>query len=183
MSAKFKSFFIESKDIADLKNREQAVRYIQETPGVDFVVFGNVKTKNFPENKQAQIELDLVLQSAEKSIPRTYKAVSWHDESELEPGFFSNVGGFLWRLLLFVAVAFSIPVVSYPLNIGLMRFDLNAVNGFILVFYTALTGFLVFVLAGFIFSGWTVTLAVLGMIASAFWNYRVLSVTADASRS
>ncbi len=182
MSEKFKSFFTNAENVQSLANSEQALKYIRETAGVDFVIFGDVRTKNYTENKQAEIWLNVVLQSEDKNHPGKYYAPSWHESVDEGAGFFSNVGGIFWRLLLFAALAFSIPIVSYPLNAGLMKLDSNAVNGILLLIYTLLAGFLVILLSGFSFTGWSITFAVLAMLASGFWNFRVLTVTADSVR-
>ncbi|MCD4657059.1 MAG: hypothetical protein K8S87_05900 [Planctomycetes bacterium] len=181
MSEKFKNFFKDTENVQNLTNSEQALKYIRETAGVDFVIFGNVHPKNYPKNKQAEIWLDVVLQSEDKNYVGKYHAVSWHESVDEGAGFFGSIGGFLWRLLLFAALAFSIPIVSFPLNVGLMKLDSNALNGVLLVIYTVLAGFLVILLAGFSFTGWSITLSVLAMIASGFWNFRVLTVTADST--
>ena len=182
ITEQLKSAITGAKSDNGFSNIAAAQKYVKETVGVDFVVLGAVKSTRKDDN--AEITLSLTFQGAkpEISFSREYYAASWMKELNEGPGFFAIVGNFLWKLILFFALAFSLPIITYPLNAAIVRLDSNALNAFLLVLYTLLAGLIVLLLAEFAFTGWSITITVLAMVASAFWNYRVLSVTADNAR-
>jgi hypothetical protein len=95
-------------------------------------------------------------------------------EVDTGPGFWSVLGGFLWRMLVVLAVAAVLPFASWPLAKIAFRQDSNALNAGLLIGLTALDVFVLFLLVSFQFTTTAVISAGLLLPAALIYNFRML---------
>ncbi len=111
----------------------------------------------------------------------TYKGLSGSartsaaEPEDSGPGFWSNVGGFLWRMLVVLAAAAVMPFLSWPAAKAAFRNDSNAMNAAILLVLTLADLTVLFALAAFEFSTTAVVSAGILLPAALLYNFRMLN--------
>jgi hypothetical protein len=91
------------------------------------------------------------------------------------PGFWSGVGGWLWRALVVLAFTAALPFMAWPGLKAAFRRDSNALNAGMLVLLTALDLLLVFVLTGFSFTTAAVVSAGILLPVALLYNFAILN--------
>lgn len=111
----------------------------------------------------------------------TYKGLSGTarttpgETEESGPGFWSGVGGFLWRMLVVLAAAAIMPFLSWPAAKAAFRNDSNIMNAALLVVLTLADLTVLFALAAFEFSTTAVVSAGILLPAALLYNFRMLN--------
>lgn len=122
------------------------------------------------EKDKAKVEDTLSL----KGLSGTARAESVEPEEE-GPGFWSVLGGFLWRLLVVLAATAALPFLAWPGIKAALRADSNAVNGGLLLALTLIDLIVLFALVSFRFTTPAVVCAGLLLPAALLYNFRLLN--------
>jgi hypothetical protein len=91
------------------------------------------------------------------------------------PGFWSHVGGFLWRMLVVLVATALLPMLSWPAAKAAFRRDSNGLNAALLLLLTALDLLVLFALVSFEFSTTVIVCAGLLLPVAVIWNLRMLN--------
>jgi hypothetical protein len=91
------------------------------------------------------------------------------------PGFWSAVGGFLWRLIVVLAATAVMPFLSWPAAKAVFKQDSNGLNATLLLVLTALDTLVLFALVAFQFSTTAIVCAGLLVPVALIWNLRMLN--------
>jgi hypothetical protein len=91
------------------------------------------------------------------------------------PGFWSHVGGFLWRMLVVLAATALLPLVSWPAAKAAFRRDSNGLNAALLLVLTALDLLVLFALVSFELTTTVIVCAGLLLPVAVIWNLRMLN--------
>ncbi|MCA8936546.1 MAG: hypothetical protein KDB68_10085 [Planctomycetes bacterium] len=91
------------------------------------------------------------------------------------PGFWSAVGGFLWRFIVVLAAVAVMPLLSWPAAKAAFRQDSNGLNAMLLFTLTALDVLVLFALVAFEFSTTALVCAGLLVPVALIWNLRMLN--------
>lgn len=91
------------------------------------------------------------------------------------PGFWSTLGGFLWRMLAVLAATAALPFLAWPGIKAALRADSNAVNGGLLFVMTVVDVVVLFALVSFQFSTTAVVSAGLLLPAALLYNFRMMN--------
>ncbi len=102
-------------------------------------------------------------------------AVVEGEPEDTGPGFWSNVGGFLWRMLAVLAAAAIMPFLSWPLAKAAFKQDSNLFNAALLFGLTALDLLVLFALVSFEFTTTAVISAGLLLPVAMIYNFRMLN--------
>lgn len=102
-------------------------------------------------------------------------AVPPEDAPDEGPGFWSGLGGFLWRMLAVLAATALLPFIAWPGVKAALRADSNAINAGVLTALTVLDLVVLFALAGFTFTTTAVVSAGLLLPVAALYNLRLMN--------
>jgi hypothetical protein len=103
-------------------------------------------------------------------------AVVEGEPEDTGPGFWSHVGGFLWRMLAVLAAAAIMPFLSWPLAKAAFKQDSNVFNATLLFGLTALDLLVLFALVSFEFTTTAVICAGLLLPVAMIYNFRMLNL-------
>ncbi|MBX3473814.1 MAG: hypothetical protein KF754_05485 [Planctomycetes bacterium] len=92
------------------------------------------------------------------------------------PGFWSTLGGFLWRMLVVLAATAALPLLAWPGIRAALKADSNAMNGGLLVALTVADLVVLFALVSFQFSTTAVVCAGLLLPAALLYNFRIMNL-------
>lgn len=97
-----------------------------------------------------------------------------------EPGTWSMIGGFLWRMLAVLAATAVLPLMAWPLARAAFKADSNAANAALLGGLTLLDLLVLLALAGFTFSTTAIVSAALLLPAALLYNLRMLNLMEES---
>jgi len=109
-----------------------------------------------------------------KGLSGTARTDPATDEDE-GPGFWSTLGGFLWRMLAVLAATAALPFLAWPGIKAALRADSNAVNGGLLFSLTVVDVVVLFALVSFQFSTTAVVSAGLLLPVALLYNFRMMN--------
>lgn len=97
------------------------------------------------------------------------------EEMDSGPGFWSMLGGFLWRMLVVLAAVAIMPFLGWPAAKAAFKRDSNGLNAALLLILTALDLAVLFALVAFELSTTVIVCAGLLLPVAVIWNLRMLN--------
>jgi hypothetical protein len=97
------------------------------------------------------------------------------EPTDTGPGFWSALGGFLWRLVVVLAATAIMPFLSWPAAKAAFKADSNGLNAALLFGLTILDLLVLFALVTFQFSTTAIVCAVILLPVALIWNLRMLN--------